>query len=112
VYQGGCTGMIFRFHPKDLTANEDELPPPMAKDFIGITVFGIKDFSGKLKTGPGHKASFSSGFFSDTSIQSTSRAAVGVKSRSTNLTKSDLPRADFHPREKLKDPGLEYAAEP
>jgi aldehyde:ferredoxin oxidoreductase len=109
--------MIFRFHPKDPTAHEDQLPPIIAKDFIVVTVFGIRDFFDNLKTGtslsgPDHKSSFSFGLFSGTTFQSASRKAVGAKSPSTNIIESDLPLADFPPREKLKDLALEYAAEP
>ena len=117
MYPGGYAGMIFRFHPKDPMAHKDQLPPIMAKDFIVVTVFGIWDFFDNLKTGtspsgPDHKSSFSFGLFSGTTFQPASRTAVGAKSPFTNTIDSDLPLADFPPSEKLKDLGLEYAAEP
>lgn len=110
MYQGGCAGMIFRFHPKDLSANEDELPPIVAKDFIGVIVSGIREFFDNLKTGtslsdPDHKSSFSLGHFSGTTFQSTRRTTVGAKAPSSNLTDSDLPRADFLPKRKTQGSG-------
>jgi len=117
MYQGGYAGMILRLSPKDLSTEEDELPLKIAKDFIGSTEFGIRDLfdeikAGKGLSGPDRKTSFSSDLFSGSAIQYTSRMAVGAKSPLTNITHIDLPSAHIPPREKLKDMGLEYAAEP
>lgn len=117
MYQGGYPGKIRRVCPTDPAANKDELPPIMLKDFIGVTVFEVWDFSGKLPTDrdpsrPDYKLRFSFGHLSSTTIQTKSRMAVGAKTPSSDITECDLPSAHFPPDKKTKQLELEYAAGP
>jgi len=85
MYKGGYNGKILRVNLTDQTANEEELPLEIARDFIGGAGFGIKYLFDEVKAGtdplgPENKLIFASGPFSGTTIPCASRMAVTAKS--------------------------------
>jgi aldehyde:ferredoxin oxidoreductase len=104
MVQGGYAWNILRFNPMDQTANEEELPPKIVKDFIESAELEIKDLSDELKTGraplgSNRKPSFSAADFSGTAIQCANRMAVSAKSPFSYIIDIVLSRIDF-PHEK------------
>jgi aldehyde:ferredoxin oxidoreductase len=85
MYAGGYTGKVLRINLTDQTAETEDLPQDVAKDFIGGAGFGIKYLfdevpAGADALGPENKLIFSSGPFSGTTIPCASRMAVTGKS--------------------------------
>ena len=85
MYKGGYNGKILRVNLTDQTANEEELPLEIARDFIGGAGFGIKYLFDEVKAGtdplgPENKLIFAPGPFSGTTVPCASRMAVTAKS--------------------------------
>jgi aldehyde:ferredoxin oxidoreductase len=100
MYQGGYTGKILRINLTEKTAEEEDLPLEVARDFIGGAGFGIKYLfdevpAGADALGPDNKLIFASGPFSGTTVPCASRMAVTGKSPLTGAVGMALTGGHF-----------------
>ena len=100
MYQGGYTGKILRVNLSEQTAVEEQLPPEVARDYIGGAGFGIKYLFDELEAGvdplgPENKLIFAGGPFSGTTVPCASRMAVTAKSPLTGAVGMSLSGGHF-----------------
>ncbi len=89
MHQGGYNGKILRINLTNETAKVEELPPQVAKEYIGGAGFCIKYLYDEVRKGtdplgPDNKLIFAPGPFTGTTVPCASRMAVAAKSPLTN----------------------------
>ncbi len=100
MYNGGYTGKILRVNLTDRSSSIEELPPGVARDFLGGAGFGIKYLYDEVNAdadpmGPDNKLIFAPGPFSGTSIPCASRMSVTGKSPLTGTVGMALSGGHF-----------------
>jgi aldehyde:ferredoxin oxidoreductase len=100
MYGGGYTGKVLRIDLTNLTANEEALPPDVAREYIGGAGFGIKylfdEVPGRIDPlGAENKIIFSLGPLTGTAVPCASRMAVTAKSPLTGAVGMALTGGQF-----------------